>query len=290
VTKSPLGAPMATMLAKRHPAGGAGHEVAHGWHVHTAHDREIVWHNGGTGGYRSWIGFEPKSRTGVVVLSNASTGAGVDDIGRHLLVRALPLLPAPKVRKEVAVDPTLLQRYVGRYELAPNFILNITRDGKSLFVQATGQPRFDLFPSSSNEFFLKAVDAQLTFELPAEGSATSVTLHQNGASQPAKRIAGDPPPPPPAPKEVAVDPKLFDGYTGRYALAPTFILTVTREGSQLMVQATGQPKFPVFPTSEREFFYKVVEARITFVTDETGRATSLVLHQNGADVPAKRIE
>jgi hypothetical protein len=65
---------------------------------------------------------------------------------------------------------------------------------------------------------------------------------------------------------------------------------VTREGGQLFVQATGQPKFPVFPTSEREFFYKVVEARITFVTDDTGRATSLVLHQNGADMPAKRIE
>ena len=188
VTKSPLSAPMAAMLAKRRPTGDAGHEVALGWHVYTANDREIVWHNGGTGGYRSWIGFEPKSRTGVVVLSNASTGAGVDDIGRHLLVPALPLLPAPALRKEVAVDPALLQRYVGRYELAPNFILNITRDGKSLFVQATGQPRFELFPSSSNEFFLKAVDAQLTFELPAEGSATSVTLHQNGASQPAKRI------------------------------------------------------------------------------------------------------
>jgi len=290
VKKSPLAAPMASMLANRRPLGDPGHEVALGWHVYTANDREIVWHNGGTGGYRSWAGFEPKSRTGVVVLSNASTGAGIDDIGRHLLVPALPLLPAPTLRKEVAVDAKLLQRYVGRYELAPNFILNITREENRLFIQATGQPRFELFPSGSNEFFLKAVDAQLTFDLPAEGPATSVTLHQNGASQPAKRIAGDPPPPPPAPKEVAVDPKVFDGYVGRYELAPTFILTVTREGSQLMVQATGQPKFPVFPTSEREFFYKVVEARITFVTDGTGRATSLMLHQNGADMPAKRIE
>lgn len=289
MTKSPLAAPMASMLAKRHPAGG-GHDVALGWHVQTASDREIVWHNGGTGGYRTWVGFEPKSRTGVVVLSNASTGAGVDDIGRHLLVPALPLLAAPTVRKEVAVDPKLLDRYVGRYELAPNFILNITRDENRLFVQASGQPRFETFPSGKNEFFLKVVDAQLTFELPSEGAATSVTLHQNGASQPAKRLAGEPPPPPPAPKEVTVDPKLFDGYTGRYELAPTFVLTVTREGGQLFVQATGQPKFPVFPTSDREFFYKVVEARITFVTDDTGRATSLVLHQNGAEIPGKRIE
>lgn len=289
LSKSPLAARTAPMLAQRRLIG-AGHEVALGWHIETANGREIVWHNGGTGGYRTWVGFEPKSRTGVVVLSNASTGGGVDDIGRHLLVPALPLLPAPTLRKEIAVDSKLLDRYVGRYELAPDFVLNITRDENSLFIQATGQPRFEMFASGKHEFFLKVVDAQLTFELPAEGAATSVTLHQNGMSQPARRLEGEPPPPPPAPREVTVDPRLFDGYTGRYELAPAFVLTVTREGSQLFVQATGQPKFPVFPASEREFFYKVVEARITFVTDAAGRATSLVLHQNGADMPARRLE
>lgn len=290
ITKSPLAAPMASMLAPRRPAGGAGHEIALGWHIYKTGDREIIWHNGGTGGYRTFAGFDPKSRTGVVVLSNASTGEGVDDIGRHLLVSTLPLLPAPKARKEIAVDPKLLDRYVGRYQLAPNFILNVTRDEGRLYVQATGQPRFELFASGPHEFFLKVVDAQLTFTMPAEGRATSATLHQNGASQAARRLEGDPPPPPPAPKEVAVDPKLFDNYAGRYQLAPSFVLTVTREGDHLFVQATGQPKLQVFPSGEREFFYKVVEARITFVTDATGRATSLVLHQNGAEMPAKRVE
>ncbi|HYK05188.1 MAG TPA: serine hydrolase [Thermoanaerobaculia bacterium] len=290
LTKSPLAAPMASMLAARRPIGEPGHEIALGWHLYTSGEREIVWHNGGTGGYRTFAGFDPKSRTGVVVLSNASTGEGVDDIGRHLLVPSLPLLPAPKERKEVAVDPKLLDRYVGRYQLAPNFILDITRDESRLYIQATGQPRFELFPSGEHEFFLKVVDAQLTFTTPPEGRATSVTLHQNGASQPARRLEGEPPPPPPAPKEVAIDPKLLDNYTGRYQLAPAFVLTVTREGDGLFVQATGQGKAQVFPMSEREFFYRIVEARITFVTDEAGRATSLVLHQNGAEMPGKRVE
>ena len=113
---------------------------------------------------------------------------------------------------------------------------------------------------------------------------------QNGASQAAKRVEGKPPPPPPAPKEVAIDPKVLDRYVGRYQLAPAFVLTVTREGDGLFVQATGQPRAQVFAMSEREFFYKIVEARITFVTDGTGRATSLVLHQNGAEIPGKRVE
>jgi D-alanyl-D-alanine-carboxypeptidase/D-alanyl-D-alanine-endopeptidase len=290
LTKSPLAPSMASMIAARRPIGEPGHEIALGWHVFKTADREIVWHNGGTGGYRTFAGFDPKSRTGVVVLSNASTGEGVDDIGRHLLVPSLPLLSAPPERKEIQIDPKVLDSYVGRYELAPNFILDITRDDSRLYVQATGQPRFELFPSAEHEFFLKVVDARLTFTMSAEGRATGVTLHQNGASQPARRLEGEPPPPPPAPKEVAIDPKLLDNYVGRYQLAPAFVLTVTREGDGLFVQATGQGKAQVFPMGPREFFYKIVEARITFVTDEAGRATSLVLHQNGAEMPGKRID
>ena len=91
-------------------------------------------------------------------------------------------------------------------------------------------------------------------------------------------------------KEVAVDPKLFDGYVGQYQLAPNFILTITREGDQLFAQATNQPKVQIFPEGERAFFYKVIDAQITFETDKSGRASSLTLHQNGANMPAKRIE
>jgi hypothetical protein len=55
-------------------------------------------------------------------------------------------------------------------------------------------------------------------------------------------------------------------------------------------QATGQPKAQIFPESEREFFFKAVDAQVTFETDSSGRVTSLTLHQNGADVPAKRVQ
>jgi CubicO group peptidase (beta-lactamase class C family) len=97
------------------------------------------------------------------------------------------------------------------------------------------------------------------------------------------------PPPPKEHKEVTVDPKLFDGYAGKYELAPDFILTVTRQGDHLFMQATGQGMIQIFPESDREFFLKAVDAQITFVTDSKGRATELILHQNG-DRPAKRIE
>ena len=262
--------------------------MALGWLVTKPKDEEIIWHNGGTGGYRSFMGYDAKTRVGIVVLSNTFTGAGIDDIGMHLLDSHVSLLPAPKEHKEITVDPKIFDGYVGHYQLAPNFILTITRESDKLFAQLTGQPKFQVFPESQRDFFYKVVDAQITLETDANGRATSLTLHQNGHGVPAKRIEGEVPPPKEH-KEIAVDPKLFDGYVGQYQLAPNFILTITRECDQLFAQATGQPKFQIFPEGQRDFFLKVVDAQITFETDASGRATSLTLHQGGANMPAKRI-
>jgi hypothetical protein len=85
-------------------------QSALGWVVTSRGDDELVWHNGGTGGYRSFVGLRPKARVGIVVLSNASTEIGGDDIGNHLLDQTLPLAPPPKKRKEVKIDPTVLDR------------------------------------------------------------------------------------------------------------------------------------------------------------------------------------
>lgn len=289
--KSPLAPAMAAMLSVRRPTGAPGGEIGLAWLITKPASDEIVWHNGGTGGYRSFVGYNAKTRVGIVVLSNTFTGAGVDDIGMHLLDSHVPLLPAPKEHKEITVDPKIFDRYVGRYQLAPNFILTVTREGDQLFTQATGQPKVEVFPESERDFFLKVVDAQITFEADANGRVASLMLHQNGANMPARRLEGAATlaAAPEEHKEIAVDPRLFDGYVGRYQLAPNFVLTVTRDGDQLFAQATGQPKAQIFPESQRAFFYKVVDAQITFQTDASGRAGSLTLHQNGADVPGKRI-
>ena len=89
--------------------------------------------------------------------------------------------------------------------------------------------------------------------------------------------------------EVAISADVVKRYVGRYALTPQFVLTVTRKGDQLHVQATGQPAVRVFPTSETEWFYKVVDAQLTFKVNDDGQCDSLVLHQNGRDVPGRRI-
>jgi hypothetical protein len=91
-------------------------------------------------------------------------------------------------------------------------------------------------------------------------------------------------------KIVKVDPKVFDGYVGHYQLAPDFILSFMREGDHFFTQATGQPKFEIFPESDHDYFLTIVDAQVTFVTDSQGRATELVLHQGGMDHHAKRVD
>ncbi|MGO8788917.1 MAG: serine hydrolase domain-containing protein [Terriglobia bacterium] len=97
--KSPLGPAMASMLSVRRPPTGTPGpgQVGLGWLIVKLSDRdEIVFHTGGTGGYRSFIGYEARTGVGIVVLSNTATAAGVDDIGMHLLDSYAPLLAAPK--------------------------------------------------------------------------------------------------------------------------------------------------------------------------------------------------
>ena len=187
-TKTPLAPAFALMLATERQAFEKA-QVGLGWMLLPRGDDRIAWHNGQTGGYRSFAGYLAGAGVGVVVLSNAATATGVDDIGFHLLDQTLPLLPAPKPHVEAAVDPATYKNFVGRYQIAPDFILTVTRRDNRLYVQATGQDDFEVFPESPAGFFYRVVDAQLTFELSSpSGPARSVTLHQNGRNMPGQRL------------------------------------------------------------------------------------------------------
>jgi hypothetical protein len=126
----------------------------------------------------------------VVVLTN-SGGTGADDIGMHLLVPSLPLAPKPapvKQRTAITLPATTLARYAGTYQLAPNFAIEVTADGDALYAQPTAQPKFRLWPETEVDFFLKEVDAQITFIRDANGTVSGLMLHQNGQNMPAPKV------------------------------------------------------------------------------------------------------
>lgn len=165
---------------------GTAPKVGLGWHISGTDDLEIIWHNGGTGGYRSFAGFTKKGDKGVVVLTNST--ASVDDIGMHLLNPASSLTAIKPNVPEFEVDINTLESYVGNYELAPGFILTVSRSDNRLQVKATGQQQLPVFAMSKNEFYYKAVEAQLTFNRNEVGKVESVTLHQGGREIVGKRV------------------------------------------------------------------------------------------------------
>lgn len=152
--------------------------VGLGWHIRVTDELEIVWHNGGTGGYRSFIGFVRGGPAGVVVLTNSNRS--VDDIGFHLLDPEFPLWQ-PRVAMDV--DPAILQQYEGQYELASRLVFDVRLVDGRLTAQLTGQQRFPLYAESDSDFFYTVVDAQITFERNDTGEVVGLVLHQGGRDQ-----------------------------------------------------------------------------------------------------------
>ena len=172
----------------RRPAGNATMDIGLGWHILKRPDRNIVWHNGGTAGYRTFTGFDPVARRGVVVLTNSAEGS--DDIGFHLLDPSRPLatLPPRVQRTAIELAAEVLQRYVGEYELTPSVKFTVTRTSAELYGAVTGQNAVRLWPENETDFFVKEVDAQIKFTKDAAGSVTSLTLFQNGQNITARKI------------------------------------------------------------------------------------------------------
>jgi len=148
-----------------------------GWSVGGANTHSIS-HNGGVAGFLTLMSGDLEANVGVYIMSNSGD---LNRIGRAAIV----LLRGEEW--EVAADPVeielpeeVLEEYVGRYELTPDLVLTVTREGTSLFTQATGQGRLEVFASARDEFFLRVVYAQLSFLRNDEGEVNRVVLHQNG--------------------------------------------------------------------------------------------------------------
>lgn len=286
LTKTAAAPALASMRSIRRPAA-PNTEIGLGWMILKKDSAEIAMHGGGTGGFLTFAGVNPAKRTGVVVLANTQAG-DVESIGLHLLDSTFPLTPPKQERKEISFDPKRFDAYLGHYQFAPNFVLVVTREGDKFIMQATGQPKVEVFAMSETVFFPKVVDAELEFSVDETGRANGLTLRQGGGVMKAKRIEA--PPQAPERKSITVDAKILEGYTGKYQLGPGFVLTVTREEGRLFAQATGQGKAEIFAETETEFFYRIVEASITFSQGADGRADKLTLHQGGLHAEAKRIE
>jgi ketosteroid isomerase-like protein len=106
----------------------------------------------------------------------------------HWQVVARHYSRVPAERTAIELDSPIYDAYVGQYQIAPNVVLEITKEGEKLMSQATGQPKMELLPESEIEFFIKGFTAQFVFVRDGLGRVTKLIINQEGQRVTAKRL------------------------------------------------------------------------------------------------------
>lgn len=165
-----------------------------GWGRSTLGGEDVYGHDGGKEGYRAAVIFNPRRKTGVVVLMNAYTGDRALPLATHLLFAGSPLPPAPEAPdkpKIVAMSAKALNAYAGEYRLESRGLLRIARRQDHLLVNLNGDGVSTLFPSTEREFFAVTNDMRIIFESNARGVPVRLALHEGETVQHASRIADE---------------------------------------------------------------------------------------------------
>ena len=201
-----------------------------------------VQHGGADVAHRSMLAYYPEINAGITTQSNhAQFNSNVAfELAEAFFKDAMEL----EEEGEGAVadaefdaenyDPEAFDELVGRYALdaSPDFVLTFTREGDTLYVQATGQQRLEIVPTSDSTFRLLAVEASVTFTRGEDGEVEGAIMHQNGANQPATRLEGE------APEEWAPTEEDLADYAGRFYSEEleTFYTLSVEEGELVMHQ------------------------------------------------------
>lgn len=155
-------------------------KYGYGWLIDTLYGKLIHTHGGGIHGFNSNLLRIPGEEIVIILLNNKSNPF-LSEITKGITAVLLDQpYKLPEAPLEVTLPDSILQRYVGVYELAPNFLITITLNNSSLNAQATGQPSAAIYPRKENFFFYKVVDAQIEFITMADGKTDKLILYQNG--------------------------------------------------------------------------------------------------------------
>lgn len=275
----------AAMTPVELPKNVDGMKYGYGLLLYEVKRLPAIGHTGGLNGWASDLIRLPTQRTSIVVLANAAPGPPEltpQAISRGLAEKLLAdeIQKLPPVTEDLSIDPKTFTAYVGRYDYRAA-VMTMSVEGDALFAQLTGQPKTRIFPKAKDEFFWKVADAEVTFLRDEKGRVNAARHTQGGVSFTAAKLNDD---------AVKLTSDMLEPLIGQYQYAPGVVLTVSRDGTQLFAQMTGQPKLPIFPTSESEFEWRVVQAKIQFVKADDGKVSKVVHHQNGNALDAPKIK
>ncbi len=273
--------PLVDLAARKRADVAPGTTVGLAWLALDNGKRRIVWHNGGTGGFLSFFGFEPARNRAVFMVVNCN-GPAVTNLGLNAFDASVPtgLDHLPVVRK--LKDKELLS-CVGRYEMTGGLIFDVKKVRDFLTVTIPGQSSYTLYASALNEFFLTVAPARCHFVPDKNGRIESLIWSQVGVDQRARRIKD-------SQETVKVSAEELARFAGNYELEEGQVLTITTKDTVIEAQLTGQPALPIYPVSSNKFVYRVVNASLTFKVGDDEKIVSVTLHQDGKDIIAPRVK
>ena len=196
---SPIAAAMRTALSVRAQAAPQVEEAL-GWEVlHPAPGREVVLHDGQTGGFQSIMTLEPAKGRAVIALANSQAQPDPTDLALHILIGSPPLPtpplqpapPPPAKLTEISLPTKALDKFVGRYDFGNGFVIAITHDGPTLSALREGFPGAQpaaIYPEGPLAFFWKVVDAQIRFTTDPKGAVTGAEFRQGTVQLIGKRL------------------------------------------------------------------------------------------------------
>lgn len=254
----------------------------YGWFLGNIQESPMIQHGGGIHGYLTASLYLPNDKVFVTVFSNCNSNPP-GDIANKLAAIAIN---KPFEWKEISMSQNDLKEYEGVYVSDDDTKRTLVEENDSLiYILPTGN-RARLIPFSKDKFFRKDMLGSYVFTRNSEGNITAmktITTNYQPTEWNKTNEAIE------LKKELVLPDELLQKYVGKYELMPEFILTITREGKSIFVQATGQSKGEIFASEKHKFFSKEVNAQFTFLLDEKGIVTGLTLHQNG-EHQAKKIE
>ncbi|MCX7746024.1 MAG: serine hydrolase [Clostridia bacterium] len=280
------------LMFKGHMKINSTYSYGYGFVINSSPYGQQIFHNGATLSYTSYLTrYTDKKLTIIVLSNNRPLSIVINSLADISFGKAVS---APEALKVADIDKSVYENYKGEYFMDDGSKLTVTSDSNHLYVQPQGQGKFEMFPLSSQSFFLRSEESYIDF-ISNNGIVTGLVLkrlglqmkaNKSGVEQPEKTI-------------VPVDQKILDSYVGQYDIMPQangISIFITTENGHLYAQiATTDKKttyyeHKIFAESENLFLAKDKDVQISFVKNEKGEVSKIILKQSGVSTDCIKVK
>jgi len=232
----------------------------------------VFEHGGSIGGYKANLLRIPEEKLTIVVLANSADlpaqqlTANIANIVLQVSTKNSKQTSAQVEKKtEIGLHDFPVEPILGRYEMHPGFYLRFFISADKLYVQASGQPEFELFRNGASTFFLKNVEASVSFEEPdGQQQVQRATWQQNGNSPKLMRVE----------EIIGPDAGELANYAGTYYCDEIdSLFRLVMKDDRLCID-TYSDSVPLEPTAENTFSIPPFVESVVFHRNDAEELTS----------------